>query len=554
MVILRQFTSNISLEISQIVALLDLLTTDGKGLSLIWRVYLKRVSDTEYEYIVKLKAQYQLLKKSQVFWALLTDPSIGKLLLGDTRGNIHVWNDYPWELSEDFNDDWENETIIIQNWAYYIHSHGTDKITSLSLMNNSKTDIISTAKQKHVKVLRYFVDKDKFEIISTLKPGPLSCVLGIYTTNNKVIVVGGRGVMMYLWNLLDKQQLFSINCKGWNRHISFDLVPNNLSKFFISFSNKNVLTVYYSNKMTKSMKNEWITIRSSLHQRETLTVVPIFNPFNNCVYLVTGGEDTEMLISIVKPDRLDLINSFNYHTSSIRVIRKILYFESSNEYKYYMVTAGGQMIVNLFDVIINESGIEILHLSKYEGLKSDQDFRIMDVDIKTNLDSKLLVFIASSSGQYHWIVHDQYNSKFETISTLEFDTSLLWIKAVQNKNEYACFIGTNKGKFIAIQQSFEQTENEEYLANVISINKPHQIGINVLDIQSKIICTGSDDQQLVVQKIDVENMNENLLTIQAQKYAHHSSIKALKMFSLIKDAQGKYYDIFENQDLSEEND
>lgn len=256
-IILRQFKNEINIAEGDCEVVLDLLTTDGRGLSKIWRVYIFRNDKYTFEFKVRQIAEYQLLKKSQVFCSILTHPSVGKLLFGDTKGNIHVCNNYPWEVYESAMEDFNRQDLISQECDYFLNKvHGVEKITSLGHMNNSKFDIVSTAKQKHVKILRYFEEEDKFSVISSLKPGPLSCVLGVYSIGEKPIVVGGRGLNLYLWNLLDKQQLFSINCKGWNRHVEFALDPENLSHFFISYSSKNMMTVYYSNVSEQQVGNE----------------------------------------------------------------------------------------------------------------------------------------------------------------------------------------------------------------------------------------------------------------------------------------------------------
>ena len=114
-VILRQFIIEINLKISQCAPILDLLTTDGRGLTRIWRVYIFRIDASTFEYNVRQIAEYQLLKKSQVFCAILTDPKIGKLLFGDTKGNIHICNNYPWEVKEDPLEDFNCTDMIKQD-------------------------------------------------------------------------------------------------------------------------------------------------------------------------------------------------------------------------------------------------------------------------------------------------------------------------------------------------------------------------------------------------------------------------------------------------------
>jgi WD40 repeat protein len=180
--------------------------------------------------------------------------------------------------------------------------------------------------------------------------------------------------------------------------------------------------------------------------------VTLPNPFQNTLYIATGGEDTEILISEVKKTHLCLQKSLNYHTSSIRTLKKLLISCSDECHRYYLASAGSQMVVNLFEVEINKEGFEIIHLTKFEGLKSDQDFRIMDIDFKVNGDS-IFIFIASSSGQYHCIKSGKESPKFSLLGELAFDTALLCIKAVENVDgTFTVFSGTNKGKFLTIRQ------------------------------------------------------------------------------------------------------
>ena len=208
--LLRKFNDTFELQINEIQPFAELFTTNGRGLSFIWRIYIQRTGENTYEFKLRDIAEYQIKKKGQVFWALLTHQSIGHLLLGDTKGNVHFCDDYPWDIKEDIIEDLNSSDIIQKESAYYYNLHGVDKVTSLGYMNNSKHDVVSTATQKHVKVLRYFKEENKFNVISTLKPGPLSCVLGVNTIGSNPIVVGGKGVMLYLWDLINKQQLFSI--------------------------------------------------------------------------------------------------------------------------------------------------------------------------------------------------------------------------------------------------------------------------------------------------------------------------------------------------------
>jgi hypothetical protein len=67
LVVLRQFFTEVDIGQGDILPLFELLTTDGKGLTLIWRVYAQRVGENEYEFKLRHVAEYQIMKKSQVF-------------------------------------------------------------------------------------------------------------------------------------------------------------------------------------------------------------------------------------------------------------------------------------------------------------------------------------------------------------------------------------------------------------------------------------------------------------------------------------------------------
>ena len=159
---MREFTKTINIKIGEITPFIELFTTNGRGLSFVWRVYIIRSEQNKYEFKLRNIAEYQIKKKGQIFWALLTDQSIGNLLLGDTKGNVHFCDDYPWYIKEDIKEDLNSEEVIKKECIYFLNLHGTDKVTSLENLNNSKHDVISTATQKHVKVLRYFSDENKF--------------------------------------------------------------------------------------------------------------------------------------------------------------------------------------------------------------------------------------------------------------------------------------------------------------------------------------------------------------------------------------------------------
>ena len=254
---------------------------------------------------------------------------------------------------------------------------------------------------------------------------------------------------------------------------------------------------------------------------------------------MTGGEGTELLISEVYKDFVNLHKSLNYHTSSIRAICKKLIFETNDSIKYLVATAGGQMLINLFEIEFSNQGFEIIHLAKYEGLKSDQDFRIMDFDMKLTQDS-ILFFIASSSGQHHSVVCNRENYKFTKLDSLIFDSALLCIKTVEiSESKYISFIGSNKGKLIAVEQEYPSESKAE---SVLTTN-PHQVGINVIDIYKNLICTVSDDQNLVIYNY---NSTQGITGFELihKVYSHHSSIKALKIVPL---ARFSYHYWFEDQ-------
>jgi hypothetical protein len=164
--------------------------------------------------------------------------------------------------------------------------------------------------------------------------------------------------------------------------------------------------------------------------------------------------------------------------------------------------------------------------------KSDQDYRIMDMEILCSED-KILVYVASSAGQYHCIQTLTDNYDFETISTIDsFDSAQLCIKALSLSEIVSC---SNKGIVTMINQTSD--------AEIVQSFNSHQVGINVIDAYENYIVTGSDDQHL-----NLYTYENNKLTQIFATYAHHSSIKALRFFTLEISGQNKPFLISSSYD------
>jgi WD40 repeat protein len=130
-------------------------------------------------------------------------------------------------------------------------------------------------------------------------------------------------------------------------------------------------------------------------------------------YLLTGSEDTQLILSKLKENLID----HQFHLKGHDSVVKCFQFMPINSNETLLVSAGGKANIKIWKLISNELNeiIKIVHLYEfkrqrpkknedetkkkpwlYTDLKSNPDIRFMDVEIvKMNLNQFLICFVCS---------------------------------------------------------------------------------------------------------------------------------------------------------------
>ena len=139
-------------------------------------------------------------------------------------------------------------------------------------------------------------------------------------SGDSILVLGFRGLVLYLLELESNAILFSVNCRGGNRPLDFEF--RSPSRFAVAYSFGDCLALYDSistlsksgpvkgekEEISTTPNDEEITgslavaqrctvVVPSLHGKEILAVSVVHDRLNGREYIVTASELTDVKIS-----------------------------------------------------------------------------------------------------------------------------------------------------------------------------------------------------------------------------------------------------------------
>ncbi|CAF0827984.1 unnamed protein product, partial [Brachionus calyciflorus] len=345
--------------------------------------------------------------------------------------------------------------------------------------------------------------------------------------------------------------LFESKCGGANRSWDFEFVDkednDNLLFRFVYVKNKSISE---TRKILNKNEIERPISQSSNHLCQTFhgNTITTCKYLKSSKYLLTGAEDTQLIISKITNDKnsVNLIHEFHLqgHDS---VVKCIDYYEL-NENEMLLVSAGGKANIKIWKVFLNENSqhndsVNISRITNlyefkrklsqnkknlnnsknekpwlYVDLKSNPDIRFMDVCMfRSDLtnDDAILCF-ACSDGCIRIFRYSVETNKLYLVSKYEYPKCLLCIRKLKIRinsidRNYLLAFGTDGNLLF---WKINESDNEKPQI----IEKLNQSGINDVDIwqfsesNQAIMATVGDDTCLTLTKIEVDQ-NENLNTM-----------------------------------------
>lgn len=237
---------------------------------------------------------------------------------------------------------------------------------------------------------------------------------------NLLLALCFYGDRFLIWNFNLNRSLLEIKCGGANRSWTYELRNCGNDYQFKFFYLKNDCLVEFRKKFNS---NELVNASDRLKSNHLLQVFHGNNisccKYLNKNYLLTGSEDTQVIISRLDNNKCDVEDGYNirstfmshvYHLQGHDSVVKCAQFIHLNDNCYLLVTAGGKANIKLWKVMIdNEQITQIMQVCEFKrftkvkpnqkhknltiDLQSNPDIRFMDVDIARCLIDESIIFI-----------------------------------------------------------------------------------------------------------------------------------------------------------------
>jgi WD40 repeat protein len=354
-----------------------------------------------------------------------------------------------------------------------------------------------------------------------------------------VLAFGFYGTRAILFDISEQRVLFSINCGGFKR--PFDISLSQGDKFAFAFQ-KDAMVYEYS----PAHKPNQIFLKSTLHNpyhwRETnsIQLLPIDKKDSDRLTFVTTSEDTAISVGSVNMSRdVEIMHKILSHDSATRCSD----FALCDGGQALLVVGGGRLQLRIFKESRTGSN-SFVHVASADPpprrsgnkkkRKDDYDeCRIMSVTITNIAPHTFAVASARSDAIIDvWTYRDDVEgSRVEflialrhqhavlSMASMFFEGSLLLISACTDGSLHFWDFNAALKSFLSTRTlaapaslsapSFVTLHANSPQIDPILVTKPHQAGINALDIDfnsasSRLtVVTSGDDQDLCVQPFAV---------------------------------------------------
>ncbi|XP_040579187.1 uncharacterized protein [Lepeophtheirus salmonis] len=364
--------------------------------------------------------------------------------------------------------------------------------------------------------MRIFIVKDDDLI-------PLNVIKLNYSWMEKIVSSPRRGLLLLGFYSKDfivydpehEKIIYQVPCGGCHRSWDFRFDHESFG-VFTYVKDKVVHQVVLLNIL-----NEMV-IKPIFHTKEinALKVVA----FENSQYLLTGGEDTKLLLRNLKNNRIT--SNLKSHISNIRCLDAILDGDSM-----ILASGGGRAELKLWRMFPDQN---IILLSSFlmkgndkrrkkvwrdTKLIPDVETRITSVTLWKKNDSLTFIVIACSDGLLRLLQYDANFSKLQIIKeSAEGPSCFLVVKTLLCNGQKFVVSGSTKGDLQVWKIE------DDYSFRAISQVIAHQSGINAIDILGHFIVTGGDDGAIA----QFEFRNGCLTEINRINDAHESQITGVK--------------------------
>lgn len=383
----------------------------------------------------------------------------GTYIVGDRKGHLYIYS-----LAQ-------NNPIQVIRKA---HNHlGVTQIYSLSkqIITLGRNSVIRTFTGDSHPVMPIITDKTPFAWLAAMQ-------------ENKVLAFSGNNFIV--WDYINRRIVFEYNCSGGHRSWDFYERFNETSFVYVKDRALNIVD-YKQNDIYP------LNLISGFHAT-TINYLRVLH-MGLFYFLVSGGEDTTLRITLINDANSCILKILKSHLSSIRAI--CIWPLSAGNYLIFSGGGRGQIITwcltidndNYRNTTCREEHSYYENISSYE----ESEVRIMDIQVAI-IHNILTLFVATSEGNIKVFNIIENNKKFE----LSLKYTLCYKKRCVTK---ICILQNSN---LDILISFSTDGSAAFWNLQIEGKSPiiafplHQSGINALsfhfiDSQTVVLLSGGDD-------------------------------------------------------------
>ncbi|XP_048485447.1 WD repeat-containing protein 6-like [Plutella xylostella] len=411
--------------------------------------------------------------------------------------------------------------------------HGRYGPTSITIIDNG---IITTGRDGTVKHFDLAYDTVKY-----MKSIDLNFEwVEKFLDKNENIVCGFQEIVFVVYDITNRSKLVEVPCGGghrsWDAVRYIEQIQDNYDEFIKLIYLKNSELHESIFQLSKIVSKN---IVNGCHTKEINCLQSHLLEDKSAIYLISGGEDTTLRISIYKntengPSFHD--SAIFKHLSSIRTVKTF----NLDSTKITLVSAGGRAQICIkvieFKDIENKLTVESEELVDYQvrgtdkerkgnqnwkscGVDVDPEMRMMDIEIIKVDNGKFLIVAACSDAilRLYEFEYSDKNNSFKPAGVIKYHkTCILKTKTFKFQEKYILITCTTRGQ-VAFWNVTDDLISNNIEHDIITddakpffVTTTNKSGINSVDVKviSKdevIFATGGDDNAIHVNNIKFKN-------------------------------------------------
>lgn len=318
---------------------------------------------------------FNLLEGKQIETTAACQGFNGLYIVGDRRGNI-----YGYKLGV------PNPILMIKKAHSYL---GVTQLYNIDnqIISLGRDGIVKTFFLKNNALVHRFRDKVAISWLSAFVDG---------------FLVGFSGNSFVVWDYDRRMTLFEHVCGGGHR--SWDFLKGTVMIF-----------AYVQGRVIKMVKYDFhklcsVSVIGGFHTR-AINSAKIISLSDDKFLVISGGEDTNLRISVFGEDYFSTLNIFKSHLSSIRCVCRYEIDENTNLF----FSGGGRGQIICWKLSLRENVIcneEFSYYEKCDGELFESEIRVMDLQV-LKLNENLYLFAAASDGNINVFSVSQENDKYK---------------------------------------------------------------------------------------------------------------------------------------------